>query len=179
MIAHDEEITERFFFKECRPLFISILRQVFNYEVDYDECVNELYLHLMENDASRLRQFEGRSSLYSWLKTVAIRFFIAKRRNIVDNESSNSYDERIATPSTSNNTPSSRMDVERLLGQMPNRRYVYVIRRLILQDAEPQKVAAELDISVDNLYNIKKRAMAALTEMALNDIRLYEKGRSR
>jgi hypothetical protein len=29
---------------------------------------------------------------------------------------------------------------------------------------------------VDNLYNIKKRAITALTEMALKEIEKYEKG---
>jgi hypothetical protein len=50
-----------------------------------------------------------------------------------------------------------------------------VIRRLVLQDAEPKDVANELRITVDNLYNIKKRALTALTEIALNDIEKYGK----
>ena len=41
----------------------------------------------MENDAFRLRQFEGRSSVYQWLKVIAIRYFIAKRNRMIDNES--------------------------------------------------------------------------------------------
>ena len=57
---------------------------------------------------------------------------------------------------------------------MPNRRFAFVVRRLILQDAEPQDVAAELGVSVDNLYNIKRRAVAALTAIALNEVDRYE-----
>jgi hypothetical protein len=67
------------------------------------------------------------------------------------------------------------MDVEHLLSLMPNRRYVHVIRRLVLQDAEPKAVAKELGVNVDNLYNIKKRAVAALTDIALNEVAKYEK----
>ena len=67
------------------------------------------------------------------------------------------------------------MDVERLFSLMPNSRYVYVIRRLVLQDVEPKTVARELGTNVDNLYNIKKRALKALTEIALNEIEGYEK----
>jgi hypothetical protein len=52
---------------------------------------------------------------------------------------------------------------------MPNRRYAYVVRRLLLDDAEPQRVAQELNIEVFNLYNIKKRAIASLTELALKE----------
>lgn len=50
MIARDERVTQQFFFGNCRPLFLSIIRYVFSYEVDYDEF-NEFYLRLMENDA--------------------------------------------------------------------------------------------------------------------------------
>lgn len=45
---------------------------------DYDELVNELYLHIMANDARRLRMFEGRSSIYLWLKSVAHNFFLTR-----------------------------------------------------------------------------------------------------
>jgi hypothetical protein len=63
----------------------------------------------------------------------------------------------------------AKMDIESLFSQMPNRRYVYVIRRLILEEADPKDVAEELKTNVDNLYNIKKRAIAALTEVALKE----------
>lgn len=62
LISRDEKETQRFFFKECRPLFVSIISRIFPYSVDYNEFVNGLYLHLMENDAYRLRPFQGRSS---------------------------------------------------------------------------------------------------------------------
>ena len=84
LIAHDEQVTKQFLFESCRPLFVSIINQVFSYKVNYDEFVNEFYLHLMEDDARRLRMFEGRSSIYSWIKTVAIRYFIAKRNRMID-----------------------------------------------------------------------------------------------
>jgi hypothetical protein len=68
----------------------------------------------------------------------------------------------------------ARMDIEHLFSLMPNRRYVYVLRRLVLQEAEPKVVAQELRTNVDNLYNIKKRAIAALVDIALKEEK-YEK----
>jgi hypothetical protein len=56
---------------------------------------------------------------------------------------------------------------------MSNKRYVHVIKKLVLQDIEPNVVARELGTNVDNLYNIKKRAIAALTEIALKEVRKY------
>lgn len=58
---------------------------------------------------------------------------------------------------------------------MPTQRYVYVIRRLVLEDLEPEQLATEMGITTANLYNIKKRAMAQLTRVALNDSKEYGK----
>lgn len=177
IIAHDEYVTEQFFFKNCRPLFMSIIRNVFSYNVDYDEFVNEFYLHLMENNAYRLRQFQGRSTIYQWLKVIAIRYFIAKRDGLIENESNDTLLESIAQTKEGDCEKAmiGKMDIENLLSLMPNKRYVYVIKRLLLEDAEPKVVAEELNTSVDNLYNIKKRAFATLTAIALREVERYEK----
>lgn len=177
LIARDERVTQQFFFKSCRPLFKSIICYVFSYEVDYDEFVNEFYLYLMENDAYRLRQFQGRSTIYQWLKVTAIRYFISKRDNMIDMapqdtlfEMSDKGDEH-----EEEQRMTAQMDIERLFQLMPNKRYVYVINRLVLQEAEPCEVAQELGTNVENLYNIKKRAISALTEIALKEVEKYEK----
>ena len=177
LIARDERVTKQFFFGNCRPLFLSIIRYVFSYEVDYDEFVNEFYLHLMENDAYRLRQFQGRSTIYQWMKVIAIRYFIAKRDGMIDNESKDTLLDSVVQNETFDEEKqmTAKMDIEYLFSLMPNRRYVYVIRRLVLQEAEPKVVAQELRTNVDNLYNIKKRAIAALTEIALKEVEKYEK----
>ena len=181
LIARDERVTQQFFFRSCRPLFVSIIRYVFSYEVDYDEFVNEFYIYLMENDAYRLRQFQGRSTIYQWLKTVAIRYFIVKRDNMIDMEPKatllGSVEQKKSVDIEKDMI--AKIDIERLLSLMSNSRYVYVIRRLVLQEAEPKVVALELNTNVDNLYNIKKRAIAALTEVAFNEVEKYEKGISK
>lgn len=177
LIARSEIVTRQFFFESCRPLFQSIIRNVFSYEVDYDELVNELYIHLMENDAYRLRQFEGRSSLFQWLKVTAIRYFIAKRDNMIDTGAEDPlFDSAVQKEGIdTEKAMTAKMDIERLLSLMPNKRYAYVIKRLIQQEAEPKDVAEELGTNVDNLYNIKKRALAALTESAIKDVERYGK----
>jgi hypothetical protein len=73
----------------------------------------------------------------------------------------------------------ARMDIANLFGRMSNKRYVYVIRRLVLDDADPKDVAQELQVSVENLYNIKKRAIASMTQIALKEREKYEKEISR
>ncbi len=171
LIARDEQVTEEFFFGQCYPLLCSIIRLVFNGEANYDELVNELYLYLMENDAARLRGFEYRSTVYQWLKVLAIRFFIKRRGHMIDDVSHEPlYNEDKCAEDTH-----AADDLERLFGLMPNKRYVMVIKRLILEDQEPERLAREMNISTANLYNIKRRAMAQLAHVALKDIQEYGK----
>lgn len=175
LIERDGQLTRDFFFVKCRPLFCSIMNMVFNYEVEYDEMVNELYLYLMEDDAIKLRNFEYRSSVYQWLKILAIRYFIKKRARMIDNASGEPpYDRQdyVAAPESD---VAVEYDMERLFEAMPTKRYVYVIRRLMLEDCEPEELAREMSITTANLYNIKRRSMAQLTRIALNDIKEYGK----
>lgn len=176
LIARDESVTEQFFYGNCRPLFLSIIRNVFSYQVDYDEFVNEFYLYLMENDSYRLRQFEGRSSIYQWLKVIAIRYFVAKRDKMIDKPSEETLIDKASKTISVNEEKqiTAKVDIAYLLRIMSNRRYEYVLRRLVLQDADPKVVAKELCTNVDNLYVVKKRAIASLTELALNEIEKYE-----
>ena len=111
------------------------------------------------------------------MKVVAIRYFLAKRDKLIDKNSEESLIDRAAQTETVDNESrvAAKIDMTRLLKNLPNRRYEYVIRRLILQEAEPQTVAKELATNVDNLYNIKKRAVLALTQSALKEIKKYDK----
>lgn len=178
LIEGDNAVTEYFFYKKSMPLFIAIIKRVFNHHVDYDEIINEFYCYLMEDDARRLQQFRGESTLTQWIKVAATRYFIQKRDNVIENDSKEPpyiREEVCEDALTRRNTAVA--DLERLFAMMKNDRYVYVIRRLILDDADNEEVAAELGIRVSNLYNIKKRAMSALASVAANDKREYGKAR--
>lgn len=176
LIDRDNRITDQFFFVRCRPLLTAIMRLVFSYPVDYDEMVNELYDYLLEDDGLKLRQFQFRSSIYQWMKVVATRFFIRHRDSMIEDSSKEALyeknDDDAAEDSPAN--VSRRIDVAVLLRLMDNRRYADAIRNLILEDVEPEKYAAEIGVTVNNLYNIKKRAMAALSRVA---IKYYGYGR--
>lgn len=173
LINRDETVTRQFFFKDCRPLFLSIMRHVFSYAVDYNEFINEFYVYLMDDDARRLRQFEGRSSLYQWIKVVAIRYFIAKRSRMIDMNRDNSLLRVKQARIDADEKSLYKLDMESLLARLSNKRYATIIRRLVIDDAEPEEVACEFGITTANLYNIKKRAIAALTAIALADVKIY------
>ena len=168
LIDRDNKITEQFFFVKCRPLLTAIMRLVFSYPVDYNEMVNELYKYMLSDDAAKLRQFQYRSSIYQWMKVVATRFFIRQRDLMIEDTSKEPlYDKHDDEVVDTAQTVAMKIDVDSLLALMDNKRYSDTIRRLVLEDTEPEKYAAEIGVTVDNLYNIKKRAIAALTRVAI------------
>lgn len=176
LINRDNRITDQFFFIKCRPLLMSVTRIVFNYPVAYDEIVSELYDYLMADDSARLRQFQFRSSVYQWLKVVAIRFFIQRRDQMIDENSKESqYDmEGIDSVYEPSGMVAAKLDVTKMLSLMENQRYAEVLRHLILYDEDPANYANEIGVTVDNLYNIKKRAITAFSQLA---IKFYNDGR--
>lgn len=173
LIRGDEEVTKEFFFTKCKGLFINIIHRVFKYEVDYDEFVNELYIHLMEDDARRLRSFRGRSSIYTWLETVATFYFYNRKNhgNVIDNNSSTTlYTKPQSDTGSTERKNDARIDVQAMLEKLPHKRYAVVLKRLIIDEAEPEIVAKEMGIKVGNLYNIKRRALASITRLVLEKI---------
>lgn len=128
----------------------------------------------MENDAAKLRGFQYRCSLMQWLKVLAIHYFVKKRNMMIKD----STQESLYITNIKENTESvssARSDLERVFNFMQNKRYVYVIKKLVLEDVKPEQLAQELGVTTANLYNIKRRAMLALTEAALKDIKHYGK----
>ena len=168
LIARDEKITRMFFFVKCRPLMYSIIGRVFTFSVDYDELINELYLHIMENDAARLRTFSYGSSIFQWIKTVAIRFFQQKRDRIIENQSKEPpyIEGGSVEPHVS---VAISMDLKSIISRIDNPRYRLVLQKLLLEDLAPEEVAKQMGVTVANLYNIKKRAMTAFLAIANKD----------
>lgn len=165
LIARDEKITRVFFFVKCRPLMYSIIGRVFAFDVDYDELINELYVHIMENDAARLRTFSYNSSVFQWIKTVAIRFFQQKRDRIIENESKEPpyVEGGLTEPHVG---VAISMDLKGIISRIENPRYRLVLQKLLLEDMAPETVAKQMGVTVANLYNIKKRAMDAFLSIA-------------
>lgn len=174
LISRDNYVTN-YFFKKYNPLFLNAISLIFNYKVDKDECLNELYLYLMKDEAMKLKQFEGRSTLGGWLKIVVIRFFkdLRDRKIMIDNSSQAPLYEQNDVDFDDSESRTATVDIENLLSLIKNERYVMVIRALVINEEDPRQLAKFMCITVDNLYNIKKRALVALAKAAINDRNKY------
>ena len=117
LIDRDEKITRDFFFRRCQPLIYSLIAKFYPKGANYDELVNELYLHLMEDNARRLRQYEGRSSIYQWLKSVSRNYFLDRkmRERDVESVAKETLSEDTPAPLIDNSADEALMDVAAIL----------------------------------------------------------------
>ena len=167
LISRDPKITRQIFYQDCRPLFYSLIGKVFSTHVDYDELINELYLHLVDKDAARLKTFQGNSSFYVWLKKVAHNFFLDLKTHhrVIENESSKRLYEK-KDELTDFTEQEYQMDVATLLDQLENVRYRMVLQKLVIEGLDYDELSKITGLKKSNLYNIRKRAMAQLERIA-------------
>lgn len=176
LIDRDPLVTCWFLYVKCRPLFLKLIRSLFNYPIEYHEFADEVMVFLLENNERRLRQFDYKSTLCHWLKICLIRYFLRNDDVMIEDvtkespyvlENENSRPDQAVDQMEALN---ARLEMEGLLGELAktNRRYAHVVRRIVLEDAEYETVAGELNVQVGNLYNIKRRAMDELTKIALS-----------
>lgn len=162
ILHNDNIVIEHFFFRECKPLFAYIVRGVFDGRQEINELINELYLYLQHDDWYKVRQFDYRSKLITWISVVAIRFFQKKRALMIDSDSIETLYGQNTFWQETGISHDRRIDVRKAIDQMPNERYRYVIIELELKERNPEELAKEMNISIDNLYNIRRRARLQL-----------------
>lgn len=162
ILNNDRPLIEYFFQKKCSKLFSYILLNVFDGNIDKRELVSELYLFMANNNWAVFHKFQFRSSLMTYVSVVAVRFFQKKRIVLIDSMPAEELNDKMKQAYNSGLTIEQRMDIHSALKKMPNARYRQVIEVLDLQDVQPEKLAKEMDVTVDNLYNIHRRALLQL-----------------
>jgi RNA polymerase sigma factor (sigma-70 family) len=175
IIKQEKQIVRYFFYKKCIPLFGKINKKIFNSYTDDKELIDEFYLYLHKDNWRRLRSFnDQKGKLITWISTTATRFFIEKSKRMRRNRNEKMLyiqDMQNEAPEEDVNVQDKQkpdMDVETMLNLLPDGKQREVIRRLFVENEHPQKIAANMNITVDNVYNIKARALKKLRQILTN-----------
>lgn len=140
--------------------------------VAYDDLVQELYLYLSSNNWEKLRRYNPERPFINWFSVVSYRFFKDFSRSMIDSANqipiSDMNDHQTAFIS-SGETGTIMMDIKHALSRLKPPRDKEILEALLLRDEEPEKVAERHNVTVDNLYNIKRRAIAKLIKQHLID----------
>lgn len=162
ILNKNRSLIEYFFQKRCSKLLAYIFLNIFDGNIDKRELMSELYLFMANNDWAVFRKFQFRSSLMTYVSVVAVRFFQKRRVALIDSMPAEELNDKIKQAYNSGFNIEQRMDIHSALKKMPNARYRQVIEVLDLQDVQPEKLAKEMNVTVDNLYNIHRRALVQL-----------------
>lgn len=178
LLDRDEQVTRKYFYQQCYPLFKSIYD---NYYTDCTCCkefMDEIYIVVLAPSKTtgkcQMENFRGESTLASWLKTACLyycynKYELKQRMPVYDplphptekDEEDDVFSDRKKDESLSNPIDFSgmnRSDVEVLLSMMPNIRYRNIIRLLYLEQKTHKETAEALGMTMDNYYN--KRILA-------------------
>ena len=151
----------RLFYKELKPLLCTIQYSLFKGTVDYDELVNDLYIHLSRNNWSALDSYRGdnQARLSSWISRVAWHYFMNSYRRLSRVLPDEDGVLESMKPYTVVSDDDIRMDIEEVLKLMPNRRYAEVLKLNLYYGYPAEDIAVLMNTTVSNVYNIKHRAV--------------------
>ena len=165
LLANDQEAVEYVFFYRCNGMFAHIVHNVFQSQGKKEELISEFYIYLSENDWSRLRQFEFKSALNTWLTVIAVRFFRKKRISqtklvvvepqlIVETQKNEVDDYDILHEL-------SRLELYKAIDQLskPRERYALLAD---LTGKSAEEIASDMGCTVSAVYNLTKKARMEL-----------------
>lgn len=168
LLANDKEAVEYVFFHRCKGMFAHIIHSVFQSQGKKEELITEFYLYLCENDWSRLRKFEFRSALNTWLTVIAVRFFRKKRLGqtklvvvepqlIVETQKNEVDDYDVLQEM-------SRLELYKAIDHLskPRERYALLAN---LAGKSAEEIAADMGCTVIAVYNLIKKAKEELRNL--------------
>lgn len=151
----------RLFYKELKPLLCTIQYSLFKGTIDYNELVNDLYIHLSRENWAALDSYRGdnQARLSSWISRVAWHYFMNSYRRLSRVLPDEDGVLESMKPYAVVSDDDIRMDVEEVLKLMPNRRYVEVLKLNLYYGYPAEDIAVLMNTTVSNVYNIKHRAV--------------------
>ncbi len=165
--AGDGEAAHKLFYEEISGILHRIRTEVYGGLIDYDEMVSELYVYLSENDWARLDRFKGvnRCRLRTWMIPVTWRFFMSIRERLISKSRPNDEHPAEIDEHAFDLRIHIAIDVNSVLERMANRRYADLLRLLLIEGYPPADVAEMMGTKVENIYNIKRRAIVKFLEL--------------
>lgn len=165
LLTNDEKVVEYVFFHRCDGMFAHIINDVFQSQVKKEELITDFYLFLSADNWRRLRQFEFRSELSTWLTVVAIRYFNQKKDEIQTNfgnlEESLMKEVRQIPDDFDLFDEMSRVELYEAIDKLPkSRERMAILGELAGKKAET--IAEELGCTVAAVYNLTKKARKTL-----------------
>lgn len=165
LLANDEEAIEYLFFMRCNGMFAHIACSVFQSQTCKEELITDFYFFLSENNWNRLRKFEFKAGLNTWLTVIALRFFKKMR---ISQTKLVAIDPQLIAETQKEKTDDydvidemSRLELYKAIDRLskPRERYALLAD---MTGKRAEDIAAEMGCTVAAVYNLTKKARLEL-----------------
>lgn len=173
LINNDEAVIRYVFFQRYRSLLqYNAYKTAGNKNVDLDDLIQELYLYISKNNWEKLLKYNPDMPFENWFSVVSYRFFKDFTASMIDSSRNlpiDKIDERSIMFQQNQVEQMMVADIKKAILQVTPPRNAQILKALIIDEEDPVEVAKRFDVTVDNLYNIKRRALAKLIRNHLQD----------
>ena len=165
LLKNDQDAIEYVFFMRCNGMFAHIVHSVYQSNSTKEELITDFYLFLRENNWDRLRKFEFKSGLNTWLTVIAVRFFQKKR---ISQTKLVAIDPQLIVETRKNEADDydiihemSRLELYKAIDRLskPRERYALLAD---LAGKRAEDIALEMGCTVAAVYNLTKKARLEL-----------------
>lgn len=173
LIANDEAVISFVFYEKYASLFrVNAAKTVAKKGLDYDDLVQDFYLYLSKNNWEKLRKYDPAYPFASWLTVISYRFFKDCGRSLIDSANNmpmDDLDDKNPFIASQTKIDLIMMDIKKAIAKLKPPRDRQIVEALLIDEEEPAEVAERFGVTVDNLYNIKRRGIAKLAKLHLKE----------
>ncbi|MDR2384265.1 MAG: sigma-70 family RNA polymerase sigma factor [Tannerella sp.] len=158
----DKKAETYLFCVKCVSVINYCMRKFFdNQQMQLDEAVNEIYIYIKKDNWYKLRQYGGRNnaSIKTWISTVAYNFFLNLHKKM-----NAEMQKKVNLPEPCNDESEQNKQIRKALFGMPNDRYKIILIKMYYENKTREKVAEEMNVSIDYFYVLYRRAKEQFKE---------------
>ena len=173
LLANDERVIQYVFYEHFDAMLrYNALKAAGKKDAHFQDLVQDLYLYLSKNDWEKLRKYNPELPFANWFSVVSYRFFKDSTASMIDSSDVvpiDNVDDRTVWLQGNRVVSTIVMDIKNAIKKTKPPRDRQILEALVLNEEEPAEVAIKFNVTVDNLYNIKRRALAKLIKNHLQD----------
>lgn len=173
LLHNDEQMIRYVFYEHFRTLLrFNAIKAAGTKSIGFDDLIQELFLYVSRNNWEKLHKYSTEFPFTSWFSVVSYRFFKDFTHSMLDSSNtlpiSEMNDHTISIAGT-HRIDTVMMDIRAAIVKLYPPRDREIVEALVVNEEEPAEVAQRFDVTVDNLYNIKRRALAKLIKDHLQE----------
>lgn len=170
VLAGDHGAFQTLFIERHGKMLSYLARELLG-ESGESDAIQTLFVRLFDDNARRLRSWDGSALFKTWLRRVATNLFADLKQRAGRETSGHEHlpEPSIdATPGTTIEASERREEVLELLEQLRNPRQRLIIELHYLEEKPLLEVARLINVSLSNVYVDHHRALAKLRELRAN-----------